>query len=435
MKQNADTTLHPRTLDASPRRGFSTTRSQKIVKSFHEWAHRSFADFPWSFEVRDWEGNHFTLGGDRSHWRKIPLVMHFHTPAPAIEIMNMDGLGFLERFLAGEVDLEGNVYLLDHIHRYLRLRAKIFPAILGIIKNRAFQNTRRAKVNVKNHYDIPQEALNIYLDQVYQSYSCGIFSDPQNKDLDDLLRVGQGKNDTFDSLEKAQWRKFKDAVDYVAPREGETLLDVGCGYGGQLVVALENHPFGKVVGWTHSSNQVREGMRLLKPFSREQYELREGDYREDERVYDHVTSTGMISHVGPRGLVPYVREVRKRIKRGGRYIHHALMRSYRKAPLDFLVGPTFNKKYVWPGFHWFTVGEHVRALEKNGFQISKMINLSPSYEKTTAAWYERMMANRETMVKYLGTPTLRAWQIYLAGVSGAMSNLAVHVYRIYCVAT
>jgi len=178
-----------------------------------------------------------------------------------------------------------------------------------------------------------------------------------------------------------------------------------------------------------------DGLRFLERFDGSTYELNEGDYREDERVYDHLTSTGMVSHVGPRGLVPYVKEVRKRIKRGGRYLHHSLMTAHQNRPLDFNVGITFNKKYVWPGFHWFTVGDHVRALEKNGFQVEKMVNLTFHYAKTTTAWYERMMANEETMLKNLGKPTLRAWQIFLAGITGAYLMRDVHVYRLYCVAT
>ena len=39
------------------------------------------------------------------------------------------------------------------------------------------------------------------------------------------LRQAQGERDAFDSLEKAQWRKFKDAVEFIDPRRGEALLE------------------------------------------------------------------------------------------------------------------------------------------------------------------------------------------------------------------
>src|SRR5690606_38312598 len=112
----------------------------------------------------------------------------------------------------------------------------------------------------------------------------------------------------------------------------------------------------------------RKAREKLSPFSAKQWELHEGDYRQASRVFDHIISIGMISHVGPRGLVPYVKNVRRRIKRGGRYVHHALMVPYYPLPMNFYVGYVFHKQYVWPGFHWFTIGDHVKALERHGFE-------------------------------------------------------------------
>ena len=181
-----------------------------------------------------------------------------------------------------------------------------------------------------------------------------MFENPANLDAKEMTTASMGEQNTFDSLEKAQWRKFRDAVDFIDPRPGETLLDVGCGYGGQLIVALESSPVGRLVGCTHSHNQAAKGRRWWEGFDATRWELWEADYRTDVRVFDYVTSTGMISHVGPRGLVPYVRHVRQRIKKGGRYVHHSLMTPFKGRPLDMFPSIAFNKKYVWPEFHWFT---------------------------------------------------------------------------------
>ena len=404
----------------------------KIVDRVRTMIQSTLSELPWEVRVEDWCGNRYRAGGTEAHWAGIPLEITIKTEAAAKVLLAYDGMRFLEKCLEGEVDLEGNLYLLSEMRRHTRFEMKFLQKIPEILFRRVFQSISRARVSVKSHYDIPQEALNVYLDKTYMSYSCGMFEDPENLDRKEMLRIGKGEEDDFDSLEKSQWRKFKDAVDYIRPKEGENLLDVGCGYGGQLVVALENHPFGRVVGWTHSSNQVRQGRKMLSKFDESRWELHEGDYRKESRVFDHITSTGMVSHVGPRGLVPYVRNIRKRIKTGGRYLHHALMEAYSKAGFESSVGLMFNRKYVWPGFCWFTVGTHVKALEENGFVVRRMTNLSRHYAKTTASWYERMMAQRDVMVKDLGEPTVRAWQIFLAGITGAYLNNRVHVYRLYC---
>lgn len=406
-----------------------------LAREIRDFIQGSLAEFPHRLRATDWDGNTWEAGLGEPHWSGRDLEIHFRSEEPARHLLRLDGMRFLESYLRQEVDLEGNLYAMASLRRHAKLQLKLRHLIQRFAPILAFQSRRRARVSVKSHYDIPQEALNVYLDQVYMSYSCAMFEDPDDFDLPALRRPGAGRSDDFDSLEKAQWRKFQDAADYVRPGPDETMLDVGCGYGGQLVVALESHPVRKVVGWTHSANQAHEGRRMLARFPAERWELNEGDYREDTRVYDHVTSTGMISHVGPRGLIPYVREVRSRIREGGRYLHHALMIRHSSLPIDLTIGIAFNKKYVWPGFHWFTVGEHVRALEQNGFQVERLVNLTRHYAKTTTAWYERMMEHRDTMRQYLDEATLRAWQVFLAGITGSYLSRDIHVYRLYCVAT
>jgi len=374
----------------------------------------------------------YAIGGDRDHWCGQPLQIRFNNERGIRAILALNGQGVLEDFVRGDVDLFGNLYVLTQIENYLDLGSARWRLLGAVVKNRFFQTIARAKVNVSSHYDIPQDMLKCYLDRTYMSYSCAMFEEPARLDRDELTKAGQGESDAFDSLEKGQWRKFKDAVEFIDPSRGDTLLDVGCGYGGQLVVALESSPFGKVVGCTHSHNQTVGGRQLLSRFDASRWELHEADYRQDSRVFDHVASTGMISHVGPRGLVPYVRNIRRRIRSGGRYLHHALMKVQMARALDAAPGIAFNKKYVWPGFHWFTFGDHVKALEQSGFHVLRAVNLSPHYAKTTAAWYERLLEHEAVVRDLVNRETFRAWQIYLAGCSGSFACKRLHVYRLYC---
>jgi len=126
--------------------------------------------------------------------------------------------------------------------------------------------------------------------------------------------------------------------------------------------------------------------------------------------------------------------VRRRIRTGGRYLHHALMTPHTRLPLDLYPGTVFHKRYVWPGYHWFTLAQHVRALERNGFAVHAARNLSDHYARTTAAWSERLLARRTEAELHLGGAGFRAWRLYLAGSSGNFVNGGIHVYRLYCVA-
>jgi len=391
----------------------------------------TFSEFPWQIEIKDWTGRNYSVGQGKSHWYPKPLQIIIHTQRAAKDLLALNALGFIERYLEQEVDIEGNFYLLTSIKHFAKIKLNVMQLIHARLSHYFFQTKSRSKINVKSHYDIPQQLLEFYLDKTYMAYSCAMFesSDLNIEHLPQYLKAGLGQTDKFDSLEKAQWRKFKDAVDFLEPKSGQTMLDVGCGYGGQLQVALENYPNSKIVGWTHSSNQVSEGRKWLNNFDRQMWELNEGDYREDNRIYDHICSTGMISHVGPRGLLPYVRNIRKRIKSGGRYVHHSLMAHYSSTPLDAQVGIAFNKKYVWPGFHWFTLAEHIKALEENGFIVLKVLNLKQQYSKTLTCWHQRLLQNETQMKEKMGEATFRAWKLYLGGGAGLGSG---DVNRIYC---
>lgn len=394
---------------------------------------RRFAAFPWRIAVTLPDGHQFLLGQQQAHWYPEPLRVHLHSRAAVTDFDRLNGLRLVDRYLHQEIDLDGNFHILTAVKAFVPFRLNPWQLLRAYVQHHAFQNIRRARVNVKSHYDISQALLEKYLDVRYMAYSCAMFEDTTLSEacMPDLRRPGQGAADTYDSLEKAQWRKFRDGVDFVAPAPGETLLDVGCGYGGQLEVALEEHPFGKVVGWTHSSNQIKKGAQLLAAHDPQRWEMHEGDYRQDKRIYDHITSTGMICHVGPRGLVPYVRHIRRHIRQGGRYVHHCLMADYTTQPLDRQIGVAFNKRYVWPGFHWFTLGEHVRVLEQNGFKVLRTQNLRTQYTKTLTAWYQRFMQHRDEMAAQMGEPSFRAWRLYLGGGAGTYSG---DINRIYCVA-
>ena len=416
----------------SPAEGVPPDRLAAKVRSV---VRSALAELPWAVHVHDWTGASYAAGGDTAHWSGHEALELRITPSAGRDLLALNPLRFLERYVDGEADMEGNLYLLAEIRNYAKLTLTPLEIIRNRIRNRVMESPSRARRSVTSHYDIPEAAL-FYLDRAYRSYSCAIFEEPEDLGVAGLLRQGRGEPDDWDSLEKAQWRKFAHAADYLSPAADETVLDVGCGYPGFMQVLMDRHPCRRVVGWTHSANQVREGREMLSAYDPARYELHQGDYREDGRVYDHVHSTGMISHVGPpgrdSGLVSYVRHIRRRIRLGGRYVHHALMTAWKDRPLFDQPGPAFNRRYVWPGFYWYTLGEHVKALEENGFQVAHVINLSPHYAKTTRAWYERLLADRESFIRHVGEGTFRAWRVYLAGITGAFLNRNTHCYRLLC---
>ncbi len=137
--------------------------------ALQEFVENALRDLPWKVVFTDWGGRTYATGGGRVHWSGQHLRVNIKTEAAGRDILRLDGLHFLERFVEGDVDLDGNLYLLADLRKYAALRLKPWQIAGRIFKHLAFQSPGRASVNVKSHYDIPQEALNVYLDHTYMS--------------------------------------------------------------------------------------------------------------------------------------------------------------------------------------------------------------------------------------------------------------------------
>ena len=190
------------------------------TRQLHDFLAQSLAAFPWPIVISDPDDHSYQVGGTGEHWCGQPLTIRFKTARAVDDILSLNGLGVLERFVRGEVEMTGNLYALPFLKHYLNLNLPYSRLLVALFRNRLIQTVERARVNVSSHYDIPQPVLNLYLDRAYMSYSCGMFEHPSDLDIDAMRTVGEGEHDPFDSLEKAQWRKFRDAVDFIDPAPG-----------------------------------------------------------------------------------------------------------------------------------------------------------------------------------------------------------------------
>ena len=75
-------------------------------------------------------------------------------------------------------------------------------------------NTREgSRRNIAAHYDLGNEFFSAFLDRTL-TYSCGIFNSPD------------------ETLEKAQINKYNKLINLVKPKDGDKILEIGCGWGG-----------------------------------------------------------------------------------------------------------------------------------------------------------------------------------------------------------
>ena len=413
------------------RRKLTTLSSEDaVLKELLALMRIIFHDFPWTFVYSDWTGQSVRFGQGNPHWWQDTkgdeaLYFHINDVQAARDILGFagkaSGMELLKAYVTGKIDMQGNMFLLPWVRKNKDFELDKLEMLLQVARHRIFQTKERSVVNVRSHYDISEEFINAYLGATL-SYSCAWWEDPYDLSSEKLLKNGFGADDG-DTLDKAQVRKFTHAANYANPLESETVLDVGCGNGEQIIIGAKLYPSAKWYGVTASKVQATEANRRIIAEGLEGIaHIQCCEYREAPAVFgieefDHILSTGMACHVGPDGQEPYTKWVRDHMRQGGRYMLHVMMRPWTGKPLESFVGAAFNMEYVWPGFDWDTYGEWIRVLEENGFHIMESINLSQHYAATTASWYLRMMANRERSVELVGEQTVRAWEIYLSGGS------------------
>ena len=163
--------------------------------------------------------------------------------------------------------------------------------------------------NIAYHYDVSNAFYALWLDRD-MVYTCAYF------------------HDWTDDLDTAQRQKLDMTCRKLRLAPGETLLDIGSGWGSLACHAAEHYGV-TAVGVTLSEEQIalarekaeRRGLSDRVTFEKRDYALLEGDGR-----FDKIVSVGMFEHVGLANFENYFKTVQRLLKPGGLYLHHAITR-------------------------------------------------------------------------------------------------------------
>lgn len=258
-------------------------------------------------------------------------------------------------------------------------------------------NTRSgSRRNVMAHYDLGNRFYEAWLDAT-MSYSAALFEGDRSR-----------------SLEDAQRAKYRRILKRIAARPGQTVLEIGCGWGGFAEVATRE--FGlRVLGLTLSPAQLgyaRERAAAGGFADMAVFELR--DYREVGGVYDHIVSIEMFEAVGERFWPTYFTRLRDRLKPGGRAvvqtitIDDTLFDRYRR-------GTDFIRRYVFPGGMLPSPQVFRRRAADCGLSIRDELRFGQDYAHTLALWAERF-EQMHGVVRAQGfrDDHIRLWHFYLA---------------------
>ncbi|MFT7474793.1 MAG: cyclopropane-fatty-acyl-phospholipid synthase [Verrucomicrobiales bacterium] len=361
-------------------------------------------------------------------------TLRFVSPDAVHRIITARGkeLGFARAIIAGDIEIEGDIFGIFEINRLVENpnldRSMIRPAaeLIGIESVRDLAKLRplppppeeirlsgklhsrqRDAEAISSHYDVSNEFYDLVLG-TSMTYSCAVFDSAD----DDLVTAQSNKHDLI-------CRKL-------ALEPGMRHLDIGCGWGSMVIHAARNYGVHSV-GVTISQEQAeRARKRVADEGLSEQIEIRVQDYRDvSDGPFDAISSIGMAEHVGGQEkLREYFQHVRSLLAPEGRYLNHAIGRSPKVTYGD----DGFIQRYVFPDGELHELGETTTALQEAGFEARHMESFRLHYARTLRQWVENLESNWDAAVTEVGLGRATIWRIYMAGsaVGFEQGDLELH---------
>jgi cyclopropane-fatty-acyl-phospholipid synthase len=325
------------------------------------------------------------------------VTIRLHDPALHWKLALRPRLAFGEAFTDGTLTIEeGTLY--DLVDLYAVNLDALPGGFLAALLNGSLEPLRRihqfnplsrARRNAAHHYDLSDQFYELFLDRDRQ-YSCAYF------------------HDRGDDLETAQLNKKRHIASKLLLRPGQTVLDIGSGWGG-LALYLASECGADVTGLTLSAEQHKVAVRRAAAAGlsdRVRFYLR--DYREEFGHYDRVVSVGMFEHVGVNHYVDFFAKLKSLLARDGVALLHSIGR--RDGP-----GSThpWIRKYIFPGGYIPTLSEVIWPVERSRFWITDIEVLRLHYAETLKAWRARFERNRDRVRAIYDDRFCRMWDMYL----------------------
>jgi len=292
-----------------------------------------------------------------------PWDMYINHKSVYKQLFQRGSLGLGETYMEGLWDCQKPDEMLFRILRadLQSLVQKDPLSILYGIKSKIInlQTQTGAYVVARNHYDISNELYSAMLDS-RMIYSCAYW-----KNAKDLDSAQENKLDLI-------CRKLK-----LEP--GQSLLDIGCGWGGLAQFAAERYDV-NVVGITIAKQQALLAKAKCEGLP---VEIRLEDYRNLNGKFDKIVSVGMFEHVGYKNYAEFMQIVRRTLKHDGLFLLHTIGGNQSVTRID----PWINK-YIFPNAMIPSLTQIGKATEK--VLITEDVqNLGPHYDPTLMAWLQR----------------------------------------------
>jgi len=292
------------------------------------------------------------------------------------------------------------------IEKLLRINAEktiTLPFILLVIKARLFNLQSRflARKVVNAHYDLSNDLYMSFLDP-YNQYSCGFF-----KNTDDL--------------NTAQTQKLDLICKKLRLKKDDSVLDIGCGWGGFAKYAAENYGC-RVVGITISDEQFKYASKYVAGLP---VEIRKQDYRDlSGEKFNKIASIGMMEHVGCKNYRKFMEVVHACLADDGLFLLHTIGGNDTVSR-----GEPWSDKYIFPNGMLPSIKQLGEASERL-FVMEDWHNFGPYYYQTLLAWDRNFKKNWPKIRNQYSETFYRMFHYYFNSFAGAFKARHIALWQI-----
>ena len=289
------------------------------------------------------------------------------------------------------------------INSVLPILYKYFPSLLvpyeWVLKESG-QLAESSHELMKIQYDLPEELFDLMLREselIYPKYTMALWE----KGASDIL--------------EAQKDMLDDAIEKVGIKDGDNILDLGCGFGASCNYILTKFPNVKVTGLNLSHIQCEYMRKKMQDphsqLSSDRFTLIEQDFNEAifETKFDKVIAIGLLEHIG--NLTKALEKIASFLQDDGRVFIHII-----SVRLPHNMYDSFINKYIFPRariWHYEQIPLRNRQLKT----VNKWYMNGSNYAQTLRSWLKDFDANQDK-IKTLNygmdyAQFRRMWRLYL----------------------
>ena len=349
-------------------------------------------------------------------------------PGPAAEIELRDetvarrllvggDVAFAEAYMDGDWESPNPAAVIEYAARNADAIDKhLVETVWGGLLRRALHafraNTRfGSRRNIAYHYDLGNEFYRLWLDPT-MTYSSALF---EREDA---------------TLEDAQRAKYRRLVNLMGLQSGQSVLEIGCGWGGFAVTAAGERDC-RVTGLTLSERQRDFATRRAAEAGlADRIDIRLEDYRDTQGLFDRIASIEMFEAVGERYWPVFFERMRERLTQGGIAAMQIITIAEERFEA-YRARPDFIQRYIFPG-GMLPTRTHLKSLAANaGMEWKGDDGFGLDYARTLELWRHRFVEAWPEIAR-LGFDERfkRMWQYYLAYCEGGFRAGSIDVRQI-----